>query len=185
MLEKLLERLGRALHKSKIPYMIIGGQAVLLHGESRLTKDIDLTLGIGPDEFGEILSLAEDIGLKILVENPEEFVRKTFVLPAEDPESGFRVDFVFSVTPYEKQAIQRSVSQKFGEVTLGFASVEDLIVHKIFAGRARDIEDVKGIILKNPNFDKSYITKWLIEFDKSLSQNLEKTFQSILEDVIQ
>lgn len=181
MLEKLLQKLGRALHKSKIPYMIIGGQAVLLHGESRLTKDIDLTLGIGPDEFEKIASIAEDIGLKILVKDPEEFAQKTFVLPAEDPKSGFRVDFVFSVTPYEKQAIQKSISRRIGGVTLKFASLEDLIIHKIFAGRARDIEDVKGIISKNSNFDKSYIRKWLKEFDKTLSKDLEQTFQSILD----
>jgi len=27
--------------------MVIGGQAVLLYGEPRLTRDIDITLGIG------------------------------------------------------------------------------------------------------------------------------------------
>ncbi len=181
MLERLLERLGCILEKSKIPYMIIGGQAVLLYGESRLTRDIDLTLGIEPDEFDKVSALAENIGLEILVPHPEEFVRKTLVLPTEDPESGFRIDFIFSMTPYEKSAIQRAISKKVGDATLKFSSVEDLIIHKIFAGRARDIEDVKSIIIKNPNFDKSYVKKWLKEFDKSLSQDLGQTFQSILD----
>ena len=179
--EKLFEKLGKNLEKSKIPYMVIGGQAVLLHGESRLTNDIDLTLGIGPDELDKVMNLAEKVGLNISVKDPEEFVRKTFVLPTEEPSSGIRVDFIFSITPYEKSAIQRAISKKVGSTTLKFASVEDLIIHKIFAGRARDLEDVKSIITKNQKFDKPYIEKWLKEFDESLSKNFVKVFHSILD----
>ncbi len=46
MFQNLLARLGRALERARIPYMVIGGQAVLLHGEPRLTRDIDVTLGV-------------------------------------------------------------------------------------------------------------------------------------------
>jgi hypothetical protein len=41
MFEKLISTLGLLLSKNKIPYMIIGGQAVLLYGIPRLTKDIE------------------------------------------------------------------------------------------------------------------------------------------------
>ncbi|MBI4745658.1 MAG: hypothetical protein HY786_03715, partial [Deltaproteobacteria bacterium] len=49
MFEEILARIGAALDKYNIPYMIIGGQAVLLYGEPRLTRDIDITLGVSPD----------------------------------------------------------------------------------------------------------------------------------------
>ncbi len=38
---------GREFRKAAIPYMVIGEQAVLLYGEPHLTKDIDITVGIG------------------------------------------------------------------------------------------------------------------------------------------
>ena len=38
-------------------------------------------------------------------------------------------------------------------------------VVKIFAGRPRDIEDMRTILLKNPDIDVQYIRKWLKEFD--------------------
>ena len=38
----LIARIAAALGKARIPYMVIGGQAVLLHGEPRLTRDLDL-----------------------------------------------------------------------------------------------------------------------------------------------
>ncbi len=46
-----------------------------------------------------------------------------------------------------------------------FATLEDVIIHKIIAGRPRDLEDVKTILLKNPNYNPKYIYKWLKKFD--------------------
>jgi len=43
MFKTLLVKITRSLTLKKIPYMIIGGQAVLIHGEPRLTRDIDVT----------------------------------------------------------------------------------------------------------------------------------------------
>jgi len=49
--EKILEKIATALDNHNIPYMIIGGQAVLLYGEPRLTRDIDVALGIDVDKL--------------------------------------------------------------------------------------------------------------------------------------
>ncbi len=46
--ERLIGGVGGALSHRDIPFMLIGGQAVLLHGGPRLTQDIDITLGVGP-----------------------------------------------------------------------------------------------------------------------------------------
>ncbi len=35
--------------------MLIGGQAVLLHGRPRLTEDIDITVGADPGRLDEVL----------------------------------------------------------------------------------------------------------------------------------
>ncbi|MBE0478638.1 hypothetical protein IBX65_05915 [Candidatus Aerophobetes bacterium] len=55
MFEELLAKLGMSLDEHSIPYMIIGGQAVLLYGEPRLTRDIDVTLGVGVDALPRII----------------------------------------------------------------------------------------------------------------------------------
>jgi len=44
--DRLLARIAKNLDAAKIPYRIIGGKAILQFGEPRLTKDIDVTLGI-------------------------------------------------------------------------------------------------------------------------------------------
>jgi len=38
MFEEILSKIAASLKKHAIPYMIIGGQAVLLYGEPRLTS---------------------------------------------------------------------------------------------------------------------------------------------------
>lgn len=183
MLEDLIEKIVRALDQYNISYMVIGGQAVLLYGEPRLTKDIDLTLGVGPNYLPTLLNLVDEIKLEILTDDPENFVNQTFVLPTRDAPSGFRIDFIFSVTSYEQQAIPRANSVKVKQTMVKFASLEDLVIHKIFSGRPRDIEDVKIVLLKNPKFDKKYIENWLNEFDNSLSGDFLKKFKSILSEI--
>ena len=183
MFERLLKKIAIQLKKGAIPYMVIGGQAVLLYGEPRLTRDIDITLGMGVNGLDKIKKIIKAIGLKILVEKEKEFVERNMVLPTIDKKSGIRVDFIFSFSPYERQAIERGRDIKLGRTLVKFASLEDVVIHKVIAGRARDLEDVKSILLKNPKYDLVYIEKWLEEFDKSLGDHFLKIFGEIEEGI--
>jgi len=165
--------------------MVIGGQAVLLYGEPRLTKDIDITLGVGTDRYDDILALADRLALKGLTENQEEFTKKTMVLPLLEESTGIRIDFVFSFSAYEQQAIARARSVVFDSasgVAVQFASLEDLLIHKVIAGRPRDIDDVRSILLKKPAYDKQYVTNWLMEFDKGLDTNFVDGFNALVKE---
>lgn len=183
MFQEILAKLAVELDSRKIPYMIIGGQAVLLYGEPRLTKDIDITLGVDTDRTGDILACAGRLGFKILVENPAEFIQSTMVLPAQESATSIRVDFIFSYSPYERQAIARAKQINLAGAVLSFASAEDLIIHKIIAGRPRDLEDVKGILLKTRGLDKDYILRWLKDFSVSLEKDFIVPFKSILSEI--
>lgn len=145
--------------------MLIGGQAVLLHGAPRLTDDIDLTLGIGPDQAAVVDEAARALGLVPLAADPDHFARETFVYPARHHPTGFRVDFIFSTTAYEQQAIARAVHVAIGEEQVPFATAEDLIVHKLFAGRARDWDDAISVVRRQgARLDWRYIERWGQEF---------------------
>ena len=184
MFEKILSSIGVSLKKRDIPYMIIGGQAVLLYGEPRLTRDIDITLGVNVDRLDDLLAVVQELTLKPLPKDLKSFVRQTMVLPALDETTGIRVDFIFSFTPYETEAINRSKKIKILNQEVNFASPEDLIIHKIFAGRPRDIEDVRTVLLKNPDIDVRYVRKWLKEFDLfSEKKEFLKTFEEVIKEI--
>ncbi len=179
MFTNLIKKIAKGLEQLKIPYMIIGGQAVLLYGEPRLTKDIDITLGLGPEEVEKIVRFVQSNNWKILVPDAEKFVKETMVLPVIDLDSGIRIDFIFSFSLYEQEAMNRVKLVEIEDQEVRFASLEDLIIHKIIAGRPRDIEDVVSLIQKNPEVDEKYIRRWLQEFETLTSQPLLKTWQNI------
>ena len=179
MFQKLLEKLALSLEKRCIAYMIIGGQAVLVYGEPRLTKDIDIIIDLEPENVSDIIDVANDLGYEILVDSLETFVIKTSVLPCLEPETGIRIDFIFSFSSYEKQAFKRVKRIRMGKANVCFASVEDLVIHKIVAGRPRDIEDVTIILTKEQNIDSDYIHQWLEQFDRSLSQSFLTCFEEL------
>jgi len=181
--QRILRKLARELKQASIPYMVIGGQAVLVYGEPRLTRDIDVTLGIGVDELARIKKVLPAMGLKILVKKDQEFVKRTMVLPTQDRESDIRVDFIFSFSPYERQAIGRARDVKIGRTIVTFASLEDVVIHKVISGRPRDLEDIRSILVKNPKYDSDYISGWLKQFDHSLSQKFLETFKKTQEEI--
>lgn len=161
----LLTGIASELRQSGIPFMLIGGQAVLLHGRPRLTEDIDVTLAASPEQLPVVEEVCRRLALQPLPEDVESFVRRTFVLPALHDATRIRVDFIFSTTPYERQAIERAVEVELEGVPVRFAAAEDLILHKLFAGRPRDIEDTQGVVLrKGAELDWAYLRRWADEF---------------------
>lgn len=160
-----IARVARELRGRQLPFMLIGGQAVLLHGQPRLTEDIDITLGVDPSQLHVLEDVCDALGLQPLPQDVPAFVRETFVLPVRDVVTAIRVDFIFSTTPYERQAIGRAVPVTLGGVVIPFASAEDLIIHKLFAGRPRDLEDATGVVRRQgQRLDWAYVELWAREF---------------------
>jgi hypothetical protein len=163
----ILARVARALTGGQIPFMVIGGQAVLVHGEPRLTQDIDLTVGISIHRLADVLAACDEASLSSLPDDVERFVHETFVLPVADRATGTRVDLIFSETPYEAAAIQRADVIEVAGAAVPFATAEDLLLHKLFAGRPRDIEDAEGIVRrKGGDIDWSYVSTWAEAFSE-------------------
>jgi hypothetical protein len=165
--ERLIAAVARELRAVELPFMLIGGQAVLVHGAPRLTEDIDITLAAEPERLNEVLRVCAAAGLAPLPADPTPFVAETFVLPARHALSGFRVDFVFSSTTYERTAIARAQFVEIAGEAVPFATAEDLLIHKLFAARPRDLEDARGVVRRRGGtIDWGYVERWATEFAK-------------------
>lgn len=113
MVAALLERLAISLGNAGIPYMVVGGQAVGIYGEPRFTKDIDVTLGVDVDRLQDVLAISRELALSRLAAD-DDFVKKTRVLPCQDQATGLRVDFIFSFSAYEAEALSRTRPVRIG-----------------------------------------------------------------------
>jgi predicted nucleotidyltransferase len=182
MITKLIKKISQQLDDNNIAYMIIGGQAVLIYGRPRLTRDVDITLGVDTDKYQIIENVCKKLGLRILPEHPETFAQETKVLPAEEPKSKIRLDFIFSFSLYERAALKRTKEVVIDKYPVKFASCEDIIIHKMVAGRAIDHEDIKSILTKNKDqIDLEYIEKWISEFNNlEEHENISAKWNDIL-----
>ena len=183
MFQSLIKKIALKLNEKNIPYIIIGGQAVLLYGEPRLTRDIDITLGFGADKYKEIIDIVKQLNFKVLVDDPSSFISQFMVLPVIDENSGTKIDFIFSFSVYEQKAIDRANKINIDGIEVNFSSLEDVLIHKVIAGRARDLEDIKNILLKNKKIDKEYVLKWLTDFDRSLDESFVIRFENVAKEI--
>lgn len=147
--------------------MIIGGQAVLLHGRPRTTEDIDIVVGADPSRLTDVLEVCSALHLSVLTTDVEPFVRQSFVLPAADDSTGIRIDFIFSSTAFEKEAIKRAEIVVLESQPVPFCSAEDLIVLKLIAGRAVDLQDAASVVRRKASaLDWDYLTGWINRFSQ-------------------
>lgn len=171
MLEKALLNITSLLNRHSIPYMIIGGYAVVYHGENRFTEDIDITLGVDKSYLEELISFLND-DFSIRVENPAEFVEDTNVLPVWDNRNSVKVDLIFSFIDFERDAIERAETARIDNEEIQVISAKDLVIYKLIAGRERDIEDAKWVLeKKGEEIDIGFIDKHLQEMSHLLGRN--------------
>ena len=48
-----IEAIARALNEANIRYLVVGGLAVNAHGYERFTHDLDLVIGLEPDNIAK------------------------------------------------------------------------------------------------------------------------------------
>ena len=177
-----LKAVARCLDAAGIPYMVMGGQAVLQYGEARFTRDIDVTVALTPDEANRLVLSLKSCGFAPIVEDVAGFVAKTWVLPVEQTGTGAAIDIVFSVLPFERQAIDNARIVIIEDVPIRFIPLEELVVQKLTAGRPRDIEDVEGIVeIQGEALDKDRVFNMLDGIGKDIGKpDLAKTWNKII-----
>lgn len=126
-------------------FCFIGGLAVQRWGEPRNTQDANLTLVTGfRGEADFIDALLEHFQARRSDARSFALNYRVLLLRAAN---GIPLDVALGAMPFEERTVARS---SFWQLTEGAAlrtcSAEDLIVYKVFAGRARDWLDVEGIL---------------------------------------
>ena len=67
------------------------------------------------------------------------------------------VDLLLAETDYQKSAMSRAVN--------GVLSVEDVIIHKLIAGRPRDVDDIASILSAGIALDETFIAEHATQWD--------------------
>ena len=155
-LERALADVATIFGDAGIQYMLIGGMANAIWGQPRATVDVDLTVGVGVDQSNSLLALLGS-SVQSAPPDPEQFAGDTGVLPFVHA-TGIRVDLIFGTNAYATQALFRATEVSLAGISVRVCTPEDLIVHKLMAGREKDRLDVEAIItIRRQSLDRSYL----------------------------
>lgn len=146
-LVQALAALDRALTELGVPFMIIGGIAVIARGVPRQTIDIDATVWGEATSLEDLLAGLEAHAIVPRIPDAEEFARRRQVLLLEHRSTGTTLEISLAWLPFEREAIERAGPVILRGVEVPVAQPQDLIVYKFVAWRDRDKADIERLLL--------------------------------------
>ncbi len=151
-----LNALGGLLDGLGIRWVLIGALAANRYRTSpRHTEDVDLLLadtGPGLEELEAALRAAGWI--------PGRASPEGDLIRARHDELGV-ADLMIAGTEYQREAIRRARDEPIGEgATAAVITAEDVIIHKLIAGRSQDRADIDAILAAKVALDEDYIERW-------------------------
>lgn len=144
MLADCLADLDRALVGER--WCLIGAQAAICHGSTRATLDVDLSLLAEP---ADIPALRERLAAhNILPRIPDalEFAARTRMFLLWHAPSAIPIDLVLAGPGLEEAFIANATMVSLFGRDIPVLSASDVVSSKIFAGRPRDLDDVRAVL---------------------------------------
>ncbi len=129
-----------------IKFALIGGLAVSLRGQPRMTVDVNVIILADVDQALQLVRELGSTPFEPLFPEVEEVVSRSYILPLRHRRTGIRVDVAIGMSGFEQQAVGRAVPVSIGDVRVPVAVTEDLLVMKALAGRPQDEQDIRGLI---------------------------------------
>lgn len=127
------------LNSHRVEYLLIGGWAVGIHSNPRLTLDIDFLIGISDKNIEKIISALNDFGIKGVEKGFFKKKDNTFKI-GRPP---LRIDILNKAlgVDFEKCYARKKIIKLDG-VSVKVISKQDLIKSKLAAKRPKDLADV-------------------------------------------
>lgn len=168
MIIAALRRAWVAIEPLDVPMAVMGGLALSAWGHVRSTQDVDLLVALEKANVDAALHrlFAADFRPK---RQPMLFriEQQDIVQLYYDPPETFcevQVDLLLVGGPYQQAAIERRVPIVLPEldIPISVLSREDMVLHKLLAGRIIDQADAAMLLRENrPMIDFAYLRSWV------------------------
>ena len=172
------------LRQAGIPSAVIGGVAVGVWGEPRVTRDVDVKVMLTRKDAPRLLEILTP-DYEPLITDPLQALIRTGILFVHD-RLDTRLDLLLSDTPFDAETIRRArpVELEPGSVA-HVCSPEDLIIYKLISTRLRDYEDAASVVRRQGDaLDDAYVLGWLRQFEQALDDStLVEEYQRIRRSV--
>jgi hypothetical protein len=156
-----LAEVGALLDGLGIRWAVFGALAANVYrAETRFTQDLDLLLHDPAAGISSIEAALRAAGWEVRRAIPDGTM-----LRARHPDHG-DVDLIVAETAYQVEALSRARVETLEDgKRVRVLAVEDIVLHKLIAGRARDLADIESILDALPAVDEAYLDRWAAEWD--------------------
>jgi hypothetical protein len=148
--------------------MIIGGVAASLQGQARATEDVDAAILLDESSLTRFMKMAVAEGFRPRIADAVAFARRSAVLLLEHEATHVGVDLTIGRLPFEREAIGRARTIVVDDLVFSIATPEDLIIMKAVAHRPQDLQDIRAVVVANPQLDVPRVRTQVQEFAKAL-----------------
>jgi hypothetical protein len=188
ILIKALQVIWNALQSMNVPAVVTGGLAMSAWKYARSTRDVDLLIGVELQRSDKILSQLLSMGIRPKQTPPVISLGRLNIIQLlyEPPEAFMEVqiDLLLAESEYYRTALERRIPMRLPDVPLDIAilTCEDLILHKLLAGRFIDRADVAALLKYNiSSLNQDYLAHWANQLQ--LTAELAAIFIEILPSV--
>jgi hypothetical protein len=147
---------------------LLGGLAMAVWKHPRNTRDVDVLVDVTNIELGKLLDSVAQAGMKLKRQPPVLQIGNQRIIQLLYQSAGsfldIQIDLLLADGDYQKAALARRVPAKLPGCAQEIAvlSCEDLIIHKLLAGRIIDRADVAALLrLNRQGLDLAYLRAWL------------------------
>lgn len=182
-----LRRIAGHLDRLGVPFALVGGVAVALRGEVRLTRDVDVAIAVSSDEQTEALVRelrSVDYELLALVEHEERGRLATVRLRSP---SAVKVDLIAASSGIEAEVVAGAAPVALDGIgDIPVATAVDLVALKVLSmteRRPQDMMDARGILLATPALDVARVRQRL-ELITSRGYHREQDLAAKLEGLL-
>ena len=147
-LENALREAIAFLNAQGYRYAVVGGIANQIWGEARFTYNVDLKVQVPAMDYPTVRAA----------------IRSAFPEPARPHAPPNPLIVAVKIG-------QVAVRCDLGRLQVWICAPEDLIIQKAIAGRAKDWQDIEGILIEQRGrLDLAYLEDWLTQFAELLDQ---------------
>jgi hypothetical protein len=171
------------LEKEGIAYALVGGMAVSLRGQPRVTADVDMVIAIDVDRALALVGRLGQSKFQPLFDGIEEVIERAFILPLRHRSTHVKLDLAIGLSGFERQSIARAQPVEVAGSQISVATAEDLLVMKVLAGRPQDEQDIAGLVnAQGERLDWDYCLAVATELGESLGQDLAGRINALRSD---
>jgi hypothetical protein len=144
-MDRDLKELLSALNAHSVRYMVVGGYAVGVHAQPRVTKDLDIFIEMSQPNAAAVYAALASFGAPMSDISVEDFLKPTSVVRIGVPP--LAVDILQNIDGVAFGDAWESSAEYFvdDEIATRYISADDLIANKLASGRLQDLADVEAI----------------------------------------